>query len=56
MPSPEFSRFLYTAVGGDLHWVDRLGLTYAQWREILERPGTETWVAYEQGTRRGTWS
>ncbi|WP_236239347.1 GNAT family N-acetyltransferase [Streptomyces sp. CC228A] len=53
VPSPEFSRFLYTAVGGDLHWVDRLGLTYAQWREILERPGTETWVAYEQGTPAG---
>ncbi len=53
VPSPEFSRFLYTAVGGDLCWVDRLGLTYAQWREILERPGAETWVAYVQGTPAG---
>ncbi|MFE4450373.1 GNAT family N-acetyltransferase [Streptomyces sp. NPDC056796] len=52
-PLPEFSRFLYTAVGGDVRWTDRLGLTYAQWREILERPGAETWVAYENGTPAG---
>ncbi|MFD3607922.1 GNAT family N-acetyltransferase [Streptomyces atroolivaceus] len=52
-PLPEFSRFLYTAVGGDIRWTDRLGLTYAQWREILERPGAETWVAYEKGTPAG---
>ncbi|MEU0136236.1 GNAT family N-acetyltransferase [Streptomyces sp. NPDC006296] len=52
-PLPEFSRFLYTAVGGDVRWTDRLGLTYAQWREILERPGAETWVAYEHGTPAG---
>ncbi|MGW4232791.1 GNAT family N-acetyltransferase [Streptomyces sp. NPDC004980] len=52
-PLPEFSRFLYTAVGGDVSWTDRLGLTYAQWQEILERPGGETWVAYEHGTPAG---
>ncbi|MEU9981584.1 GNAT family N-acetyltransferase [Streptomyces sp. NPDC050856] len=53
IPSPEFSRFLYSAVGGDIRWTDRLGLTYARWREILERPGVETWVAYERGTPAG---
>ncbi|MFB8027067.1 GNAT family N-acetyltransferase [Streptomyces sp. NPDC056465] len=52
-PLPEFSRFLYTAVGGDVRWTDRLGLTYAQWQEILDRPGSETWVAYEHGTPAG---
>ncbi|TQK51178.1 ribosomal protein S18 acetylase RimI-like enzyme [Streptomyces sp. SLBN-118] len=52
-PSPEFSRFLYSAVGGDIHWSDRLALTYAQWEELLARPGTETWVAYEKGTPAG---
>ncbi|WP_107417908.1 GNAT family N-acetyltransferase [Streptomyces sp. CB03238] len=52
-PSPEFSRFLYTAVGGDIRWTDRLGLTYAQWREIVERPGAEIWVAYVKGTPAG---
>ncbi|MGW6456759.1 GNAT family N-acetyltransferase [Streptomyces sp. NPDC055078] len=52
-PSPEFSRFLYTAVGGDIRWNDRLPMTYAQWEEVLGRPGTETWVAYEKGTPAG---
>ncbi|GAA1524540.1 GNAT family N-acetyltransferase [Streptomyces albidochromogenes] len=53
IPSPEFSRFLYTAVGGDIRWTDRLGLTYEQWRAALDRPGVETWVAYENGTPAG---
>ncbi|UUN29913.1 GNAT family N-acetyltransferase [Streptomyces sp. FIT100] len=53
VPSAEFSRFLYTAVGGDIHWTDRLGLTYAQWDEAVNRPGVETWVAYEKGTPAG---
>jgi GNAT superfamily N-acetyltransferase len=53
VPSPEFSRFLYTAVGGDIRWTDRLPLGYARWQEALERPGTETWVAYDRGTPAG---
>ncbi|MGW5421741.1 GNAT family N-acetyltransferase [Streptomyces sp. NPDC003943] len=52
-PSAEFSRFLYTAVGGDIRWTDRLSLTYAQWQEIVEKPGAEIWVAYENGTPAG---
>ncbi|MFF9787539.1 Acetyltransferases [Streptomyces sp. SceaMP-e96] len=53
IPSPEFSRFLYTAVGGDIAWTDRLTWPYAQWAEFLGRPGVETWVAYERGTPAG---
>ncbi|MGW2182565.1 GNAT family N-acetyltransferase [Streptomyces sp. NPDC001732] len=53
VPLPEFSRFLYTAVGGDIRWTDRLALTYAQWEEVLGRPGAETWVAYKDGTPAG---
>ncbi|MFI9201910.1 GNAT family N-acetyltransferase [Streptomyces sp. NPDC053048] len=53
VPSPEFSRFLYTAVGGDLSWTDRLPWTYERWLAHLERPGVETWVAYEHGTPAG---
>ncbi|MGW1077546.1 GNAT family N-acetyltransferase [Streptomyces sp. NPDC002537] len=53
VPSPEFSRFLYTAVGGDNTWTDRLGWTHEQWRTFLERPGVETWVAYVHGTPAG---
>ncbi|AZQ74081.1 MULTISPECIES: GNAT family N-acetyltransferase [Streptomyces] len=53
VPSPEFSRFLYTAVGGDIRWTDRLSWSYEKWTAFLERPGTETWVAYEHGTPAG---
>ncbi|MFH9662086.1 GNAT family N-acetyltransferase [Streptomyces sp. NPDC017248] len=53
VPSPEFSRFLYTAVGGDIHWTDRLDWSHARWREFLQRPGVETWVAYDRGTPAG---
>ncbi|MDH6625546.1 ribosomal protein S18 acetylase RimI-like enzyme [Streptomyces sp. LBL] len=53
IPSPEFSRFLYASVGGDVRWTDRLGWTYARWQEHLDRPGVETWVAYDRGTPAG---
>lgn len=52
-PSPELSRFLYTAVGGDWHWRDRLPWTWSQWMAWLGRPEVETWVAYEAGTPAG---
>ncbi|MFJ7044605.1 GNAT family N-acetyltransferase [Streptomyces sp. NPDC101112] len=53
VPSPEFSRFLYASVGGDVLWIDRLAWSYAQWQEHLRRPGVETWVAYDRGTPAG---
>ena len=53
VPSPEFSRFLYASVGGDIRGIDRLGWTYARWQEHLDRPGVETWVAYDRGTPAG---
>lgn len=53
VPSPEFSRFLYTSVGADCAWTDRLPWSYEQWRTFLERPGVETWVAYDRDTPAG---
>ncbi|MFI2206245.1 GNAT family N-acetyltransferase [Streptomyces sp. NPDC020192] len=53
VPSPEFSRFLYASVGGDIRWTDRLDWPYTRWQEHLERPGVETWVAYDRGTPAG---
>src|SRR3954451_1693647 len=53
IPSPELARFLYTAVGGDWFWVDRLGWDYARWQAHLERPGVETWVGWVRGTPAG---
>ena len=51
--SPSFSRFLYTAVGGDWHWTDRLGWSEQDWLALLERPGVETWTAWVRGTPAG---
>jgi GNAT superfamily N-acetyltransferase len=51
--SPEFSRFLYTAVGGDRHWLDRLRWTLRQWTDWLSRPGAENWVAWVNGAPAG---
>ncbi|MEV8598984.1 GNAT family N-acetyltransferase [Streptomyces griseoviridis] len=53
VPSPEFSRFLYTAVGGDIRWTDRLGWSRARWVQHLDRAGVETWVAFDRGTPAG---
>lgn len=53
VPSPELNRFLYTAVGGDWYWIDRLDWTYQQWLDWLDRAELETWVAYVSGTPAG---
>ncbi len=53
VPCPEFSRFLYTSVGGDWYWIDRLSWSYQQWLQYLSRPELETWVAYLSGTPAG---
>ena len=53
LPSPELSRMLYTAVGSDWHWSDRLGWTWERWHEWLNRSELETWVAYVRGTPAG---
>jgi ribosomal protein S18 acetylase RimI-like enzyme len=53
IPCPELNRFLYTAVGGDWFWVDRLTWTYREWLEYLDRPEHETWVGYIAGTPAG---
>lgn len=51
--SPEFNRFLYASVGGDLYWTARLSWSWGRWREWLDRPGVETWVAWLRGTPVG---
>jgi GNAT superfamily N-acetyltransferase len=53
IPSPELSRFLYTAVGGHWYWLDRLTWDYARWLEHLDRSVVETMVMYVSGTPAG---
>lgn len=52
-PLPVLNRFLYTAVGGDWHWRDRLVWTHARWMAWLDRPEVQTWVLYVQNTPAG---
>jgi GNAT superfamily N-acetyltransferase len=53
LPSPELSRMLYTAVGADWYWIDRLPWTWQRWHDWLARDELETWVAYMRGTPAG---
>jgi GNAT superfamily N-acetyltransferase len=53
IPSPELSRFLYTAVGGQWYWTNRLGWDYARWLAYLDRPAVETLILYLSGTPAG---
>jgi GNAT superfamily N-acetyltransferase len=53
IPSPELSRFLYTAVGGQWYWIDRLNWDFRQWQRYLERPEVETWLLLVSGTPAG---
>lgn len=53
LPSPELQRFLYTAVGGNWYWIDRLPWTLEQWRAWTHRPELHTFVAYLRGTPAG---
>lgn len=51
--SPEFSRFLYTAVGGAWHWKDRLPWSRERWLRHLDRAEVQTWVLYRHGAPAG---
>jgi ribosomal protein S18 acetylase RimI-like enzyme len=53
IPSPELSRFLYTAVGGPWFWMGRLGWDYARWLAFVDRPVLETLILYVSGTPAG---
>jgi len=50
---PSFFRYLYIAVGGAYHWVDRLPWTNDQIRDYLATPGVSLFVLYSQGAPAG---
>lgn len=53
VPSPEFSQFLFVAVGAPWRWYGRLGWTYQQWAEHLSSGQVRTFVLYQRGTPAG---
>jgi GNAT superfamily N-acetyltransferase len=50
---PELNRFLYTAVGGDWYWMDRLPWTHEQWSRAIGGDQHRTFVCYWKGTPAG---
>ena len=52
-PTPAFARYLYTAVGGDWHWHDRLSWTHARWQRWLDREQVSIWLAWQGGAPSG---
>jgi GNAT superfamily N-acetyltransferase len=40
-PNAAFARYLYSAVGGDWHWTDRLAWSKQHWDDYLARPGLQ---------------
>src|SRR4029453_16666613 len=50
---PDLWRQLYTEVGRDYHWVDRLGWTDDDVRAYLADPGLEFWVLRVDGETAG---
>ncbi len=53
IPCGELNRFMYTEVGRDWSWTDRLVWSTEQWREYASQPSIETWVGYVRGTPAG---
>jgi GNAT superfamily N-acetyltransferase len=51
--TPEFSRFLYQCVGSKLNWADRLSISRSDWDASLRKPGSETYVLYQDGAPKG---
>jgi GNAT superfamily N-acetyltransferase len=51
--APSLWRHLYTEVGRDYHWVDRLGWTDSEIAAYLADPRTELWILREAGEIAG---
>jgi GNAT superfamily N-acetyltransferase len=52
-PMPELNRFLYSAVGANYSWVDRLDWPLERWREYLQGPDIETYLMSVKGIPGG---
>lgn len=49
----QVNRFLYSLVGNDYQWHDKLNWDDARWKEYAERDTLRTWIAYNQGSIAG---
>jgi GNAT superfamily N-acetyltransferase len=51
--APAMAAAMYRAVGAPWHWVDRLPWTEANWRDAIDTPDTELWIASVGGIDAG---
>ena len=49
----EYNRFLYSLVGSNWQWTDKLSWSDEEWRSFAESNNLRTWVAYRKGTPAG---
>jgi len=49
----QVNRFLYSLVGKDYQWHDKLDWDDARWQKYAERDTLRTWIAYTQGSIAG---
>jgi len=52
-PAPQVSKWFYTLVGADWHWVDRLVWTDEQWLRWVDRPEHHLTTAWVDGVPAG---
>lgn len=50
---PEFNKFLYSLVGKQWDWTDRLVWDDARWEQVVTSCDLRTWVAYSDGIVAG---
>lgn len=48
-----FNKYLYSLVGEDWAWTDKLPFSNTEWRDYSENDNLRTWVAYNQGSIAG---
>ncbi|MCG8668042.1 MAG: GNAT family N-acetyltransferase [Pseudomonadales bacterium] len=48
-----FNKFLYSWVGENWTWTDKLSLSNTDWQSYSENKNLRTWVAYNQGSIAG---
>lgn len=48
-----FNKFLYSWIGEDWNWTDKLSLSNPEWQRYSESANLRTWVAYSQGSIAG---
>ncbi|CAM4237715.1 GNAT family N-acetyltransferase [Pseudoalteromonas byunsanensis] len=53
LAQPEFNQFLYSFVGKQWQWTDKLSWSIPQWQNHIECNHIRTWVAYVQGAIAG---